>query len=281
MAKILLVEDDSFIADIYKKKFESSGFEVLNITNGRSVLKAVADQKFDIILLDLVIPEMSGLEVLKELRGPRYPAGLPIVIFSNLSNPEDRELAVELGANGFIPKTDFSPSQVVDEVNRYLRQFGEQNKNENRRLVKESATTKPTDPAEQPHSGKKRILFIEDEEVFIDMFVRKLEDEGYEVVIERNGTLGLERAQREKNLDLIITDAMLPGINGKDLVAGIHQAEESSQIPIFVISASVDDDDMGDMLSAGAIKAFLKTKILPSQLADEVTRFFHERDRNQ
>ena len=118
MAKILLVEDDSFIADIYKKKFESSGFEVLNITNGRAVLKAVDDQHFDIILLDLVIPEMSGLEVLKELRGPRYPAGLPIVIFSNLSNPEDRELAVKLGANGFIPKTDFSPSQVVEEVNR-------------------------------------------------------------------------------------------------------------------------------------------------------------------
>jgi DNA-binding response OmpR family regulator len=76
MAKILLVEDDSFIADIYKKKFESSGFEVLNITNGRSVLKAVADQKFDIILLDLVIPEMSGLEVLKELRGSAISSGL-------------------------------------------------------------------------------------------------------------------------------------------------------------------------------------------------------------
>jgi len=278
MAKILLVEDDTFIADIYKKKFESSGFEVVNITNGRSVLKVVEDQKFDIILLDLVIPEMSGLEVLKELRGPRYPAGLPIVIFSNLSNPEDRELAVELGANGFIPKTDFSPSQVVDEVNRYLRQFGEQNKNESRRLVKEEIKTEPT---EQVYSGKKRILFIEDEEVFIDMFVRKLEDEGYEVVIERNGTQGLARAQEEKNLDLIITDAMLPGINGKDLVAGIHQAKESSQIPIFVISASVDDDDMHDMLSAGATKAFLKTKIVPSQLADEVTQFFHEYDRNQ
>ncbi|MDQ5901897.1 MAG: hypothetical protein QG606_113, partial [Patescibacteria group bacterium] len=253
------------------------GFEVLNITNGRAVLKAVDDQHFDIILLDLVIPEMSGLEVLRELRGPRYPAGLPIVIFSNLSNPEDRELAVQLGANGFIPKTDFSPSQVVDEVNRYLRQFGEQGKNEGRRLVKEAVANQPT---EQPVSGKKRILFIEDEEVFVDMFVRKLEDEGYEVVVERNGTRGLERAQQEQNLDLIITDAMLPGINGKDLVAGIHQAPESSQVPIFVISASVDDDDMNDMLSAGATRAFLKTKIVPSQLADEVTEFFRERDRN-
>ncbi|MDQ5976662.1 MAG: hypothetical protein QG664_575, partial [Patescibacteria group bacterium] len=252
-------------------------FEVVNITNGRAVLKAVDDQHFDIILLDLVIPEMSGLEVLRELRGPRYPAGLPIVIFSNLSNPEDRELAVKLGANGFIPKTDFSPSQVVEEVNRYLRQFGEQGRNENRRLVSETMTRL----TEQSVSGQKRILFIEDEEVFVDMFVRKLEDEGYEVLIERNGTKGLERAQQEKGLDLIITDAMLPGINGKDLIAAIHQAPESSRIPIFVISASVDDDDMGEMLSAGAVKAYLKTKIVPSQLADEVTEFFRKRDDNQ
>jgi CheY-like chemotaxis protein len=52
-------------------------------------------------------------------------------------------------------------------------------------------------------------------------------------------------------------------------------------VPIFVISASVDDDDMSEMLSVGAVKAYLKTKIVPSQLADEVKDFFQERDRNQ
>lgn len=270
MAKILLVEDDPFIADIYKKKFESSGFEVLNITNGKSVLKVVEEEHFDIILLDLVIPEMSGLEVLQELRGPRYPTDLKIVIFSNLSNPEDREKAVKLGANGFISKTEFSPSQVVEEVNRYLHQFGEQDKNENRRLVSETASSLGM----RPDSERKRILFIEDEEVFVDMFGKKLLDEGYEVLVENDGVKGLERAMREDRLDLIITDAMLPGMNGKDVIGGIRSNEKTLRVPIFVISASVDDEDMHDMLAAGATRTYLKTKIVPSQLADEVRNFF-------
>ena len=61
MAKILLVEDDPFIAEIYQKKLESSGFETVNATSGKAVLKYVQEQKFDLILLDLVLPEMSGI----------------------------------------------------------------------------------------------------------------------------------------------------------------------------------------------------------------------------
>ena len=65
MPKILFVEDDPFIAEIYKKKFESSGFDMLNVVSGKAVLKEALAQKFDLILLDLVIPEMSGTEVLR------------------------------------------------------------------------------------------------------------------------------------------------------------------------------------------------------------------------
>ncbi len=277
MAKILLVEDDVFIADIYKKKFESSGFEVLNITNGRAVLKAVEEQHFDLIMLDLIIPEMTGLEVLRELRGPRYPADLKIIVFSNLSDPDDRDQAAKLGANGFISKTESSPSQVVDEVNRYLHQFGEQQRNESRRQENDVVSSEIKFDANVKR--RKRILFIEDEEVFVDMFGKKLTDEGYEVLVENNGTHGFERAQQEENLDLIITDAMLPGINGKDLIASIHTATKTASVPIFVISASVDDDDMGEIISAGATRAFLKTKIVPSQLVDEVRAFFKKSER--
>lgn len=130
MLKILLVEDDPFIAEIYKKKFESSGFEVSNAVTGKMVLKEVMAQKFDLVLLDLVIPELSGTEVLRELRtNPGYDPNLKIVVFSNLSSTEDREECLKLGANGFISKTEFSPSEVVVEINRFLNQFSEQEKN--------------------------------------------------------------------------------------------------------------------------------------------------------
>lgn len=121
MAKILLVEDDAFIAEIYEKKLSDAGFEVVNAKTGHEALKRIAETPFDLVMLDMVLPEMSGIEVLHELRSnAEYDKSLKVVIFSNLSGPEEREAAQKAGATGFISKTDFTPSQVVEEVRRYL-----------------------------------------------------------------------------------------------------------------------------------------------------------------
>lgn len=121
MAKILLVEDDEFIAEIYQKKLVDAGFEVVNVKTGKEVLKRVTETAYDLVLLDMVLPELSGMEVLQELRTkPEYDQNLKVVVFSNLSSPEEQEAAKKAGATGFISKTNFSPSQVIDEVKRYL-----------------------------------------------------------------------------------------------------------------------------------------------------------------
>lgn len=126
MAKILLVEDDEFIAEIYEKKLGDAGFDVTNVKNGRDALKRIAETKFDLVLLDIVLPEMSGKEVLHELRTkPEYDKNLQVVVFSNLSGPEEQEEARKAGATGFIAKTGFTPTQVLAEVNRYLGVGGE------------------------------------------------------------------------------------------------------------------------------------------------------------
>ena len=265
MAKILFVEDDPFIAEIYKKKFESSGFEVLNVTSGRAVLKEVQEQKFDLILLDLVIPELSGTEVLRALRtDPAYPEDLKVVIFSNLSSSEDREECLKLGADGFISKTEFSPSEVVAEVNRFLNQFSEQKKNFSRQ---------EQDPAEHPKLGK-RILFIEDEAVFVEMFGKRLRDEGYEVVTKPEGVSGLHEALNG-NYDMIITDVMMPGMDGREIVKQLKEVEAKKAVPIFVMSASLEDETIRMLSESGLVnKSFLKTQITPSELAYAVNDFF-------
>lgn len=121
MPKILLVEDDPFIAEIYEKKLTSAGFEVTNAKTGKEVLKRVSELTYDLVLLDMVLPEFSGMEVLQELRSkPEYDKSLKVVVFSNLSSSDEQEAALKAGATGFISKTNFSPSQVVDEIKRYL-----------------------------------------------------------------------------------------------------------------------------------------------------------------
>jgi CheY-like chemotaxis protein len=271
MARVLLVEDDPFIGEIYIKKFEASGFEVLNVVTGKGVLKAVAENgPFDIVLLDLVIPEMSGMEVLQELRNnPDYPKDLKIVVFSNLSSQEDRDQCIALGANGFISKTEFSPSEVIEEVNRFLRQWSEQGKNVARMNPVETPVVEG-----QEVPVKKKILLIEDQEDFVEMFGKRLQDEGYMVSIARDGQAGLLEATTNKH-DLIISDILMPNMNGHDMVTELRETEAGKDVPIFLFSASVEMESLRKLIESGAVnRVFEKTKLTPSELTYAVNEFF-------
>lgn len=275
MPRILFVEDDPFIAEIYKKKFETSGFDVVNVANGKAVLKEAKEQAFDLVLLDLVIPEMSGTEVLRELRhNPDYDPDMKIVVFSNLSSQEDRDQCLKLGANGFISKTEFSPSEVIGEINRFLRQFEEREKNMERAGQDEQAAE---ETRRQGKGAGKRVLFIEDEPVFIEMFGKRLRDEGYEVTAVRDGNSGLQAAL-DGTFDLIICDIMMPGMDGRELVMKLREAEKENDTPIFVFSASLDTAELKEMEATHDVeKTFLKTQITPSELTYAVNDFFEER----
>ena len=277
MPKLLLVEDDFFIAEIYKKKFETVGFEVVNATTGKQVLKELAENHYDLTLLDLVLPEMSGFDILREVRtAPGYSKDIRIVVFSNLSGPEERERAVKLGADGFISKTEYTPSKVLEEVNRYLRQFDEQKKNGARREEEMQTEGDALVNGEVKKSAAgKRILMIEDENVFAEMFSKRLIDEKYAVVVRENGLAGLEEAKNNP-YDMIITDAVLPGMMGGEIIQKLRAEESTRDIPIFLLSASLDEQQFEEA-SIGSTKAFLKTKITPSELVYEVNAIFMEK----
>ncbi len=270
MAKILFVEDDQFIAEIYMRKFQSSGFEVKNAKTGKEVLRFLKEDLYDLMLLDLVIPEMSGMDVLKELKtNPEYQGvNVKIVVFSNLSNEEDRRECLALGADGFIPKTEYSPSGVVEEVNRFLHQFREQDRNASFR----SEGTEAVEGARQTNG--KKILFIEDEKVFIDMFGRRLREEGYDVTIEQDGLKGLETASTNQ-FDLIISDVMMPGMFGHEMVEKLRESEHGRHIPIFLFSASVEETQFRELEESGIVhKVFMKMDVTPSKLVAEINQFF-------
>ncbi len=285
MIRVLLVEDDPFIGEIYVKKFQASGFDVVNVVTGKAVLKAVLESHFDIVLLDLVIPEMSGMEVLRELRTkPEYPKDLRIVVFSNLSSQEDRDQCVALGANGFISKTEFSPSEVIEEVNRFLRQFTEQGKNEERLGAVPSSegeaivATESQSVVSDSSSSAKKILLIEDQEDFVEMFAKRLQDEGYILNIARDGKAGYDEAVANR-YDMIISDILMPGMNGHEMVVKLRETEEGRNIPIFLFSASVEADTLKTFLESGLVQnVFEKTRITPSELTYAVNDFFASKE---
>src|SRR3989338_10059412 len=129
---------------------------------------------------------------------------MKVYIFSNLNSKEDQDRAFRNGADGFIAKAQYSPSELVEEVRRILQELKEHEKN---------TTPSATDVGgETTQESRKRILLIEDEGVFADMFGKKLQDEGYDVTIAKNGAWGIKEVQ-QKTHDLIIMDMMIPAMS--------------------------------------------------------------------
>jgi len=121
MSKIIIVEDDPMIAEIYQKKFSDSGFEVFMATNGDQALNLAKVQKPDVIMTDLIMSRMDGFQLIEALRsGEEYDPNIKIIVTSKLSQTEDREKAEKLGANGFVAKSEYSPSDLVKEVQRLI-----------------------------------------------------------------------------------------------------------------------------------------------------------------
>lgn len=248
------------ISEIYQKKFSDSGYEVFAVESGEQALKIARKEKVDAVISDLMMPKMDGFEVIRNLRDGTYDPGIKIIISSNLSQKEDRDKAMQLGADGFIAKSDFSPSELVAEVNRFLNQFNEQKKNQDKQESSEPIL---------PQSGKKKILMIEDEEIFIEMFGEKLKQDGFEVVTARNGAWGVKEAFKE-NFDLYIIDMVMPAMGGEEMITKLKMEDQTKNIPIIVLSASVDDETIKRVEEMGVETFFIKTQTTPGEVSNKV-----------
>ncbi|MBU3964471.1 response regulator [Patescibacteria group bacterium] len=118
MKKVLLVEDDPFLIDIYSTKLGESGFEVHLAKDGGAVLDFSKKIKPDIIILDIVLPHIDGWQILKQLRVEEGLKHTKIIILSNLSQKEEVEKGLSLGADKYLIKSDYTPTQVIDEINK-------------------------------------------------------------------------------------------------------------------------------------------------------------------
>ena len=119
-ANVLLVEDDNFLAQIYKKRFELAGYKVTLAENGEVGLVEVKKKRPDIILLDILMPLMDGFAVLVQLKENPDWATIPVVMLTNLGQKEDVEKGFALGAEDYLIKAHFKPSETVAKVQAIL-----------------------------------------------------------------------------------------------------------------------------------------------------------------
>ena len=117
---ILLIEDDPLLIDIYSTKLKESGFEVTVAEDGEKGLKSLEGTMPDLVLLDIVLPKQNGWEVLSKIRQNDRFKDLKVVLLSNLGQKEEIEKGLSLGADRYLIKAHFTPTQVVQEIQKLL-----------------------------------------------------------------------------------------------------------------------------------------------------------------
>lgn len=267
--KILIIEDERGLAEMYKLKFEKEGYVVLTAGDGASGLKMAQEELPDLVLLDIVMPGLDGFDVLRTLRGDPRTENLKIFVFSNLGQDDEIERGLQEGADKYLIKANLTPGQLMQKIEEEF--LADQMK---AKKDKESAGKKNgfTELKKTVPDGAHRILLIEDENDIITMYDLFLNHEGYNVDIARNGAWGLKLA-RERQYDLIIMDMVMPAMSGLELLKKLKAESLHQGIPILVVSNSAQDEDKDEAKREGATDYLLKSLLTPTNLVKEIKKY--------
>ena len=118
--KIVLVEDDALLGKLITKKLISAGYEISIAVDGESGLSSIREKSPDLVLLDLVLPNMDGFEILKRLKSNPATNKIPVIIISNLNQKEDMNRCFQLGASEYIVKAFFTSGEILEMIEKFI-----------------------------------------------------------------------------------------------------------------------------------------------------------------
>ncbi|HKB68696.1 MAG TPA: response regulator [Pyrinomonadaceae bacterium] len=241
MIKIFIIEDDEIVAEIYKGKLQAEGYRVEVAHDGKRGYLRLLTFEPDLLLLDMMIPELSGMEILKLIRANDALQQLPVIAFSGSDEMLDE--AKCLGATRVLSKAEFVPNQIVARITEVLA-FRQ-------RVVAESeAVFTHTREAWVPPAG--RILVVEDDPVIMELVKDVMHEEGYTVVAAQDGGEGYRILTKDCQFLAGIFDVKMPSIQGTDLLRHMQTEKRLSRIPVLIMTGEQSMALQAESFSAGA-----------------------------
>ena len=119
--KVLLVEDEDFIRDLFKRQLDLSGFSTDAFGTGQDGLAAITKNAYDLVLLDIMLPDINGLQILQSIRQNPVTKNIVVVLLTNLGQDAVIKQGFELGADGYLVKAAYTPDQIVQEVKNIIQ----------------------------------------------------------------------------------------------------------------------------------------------------------------
>ena len=258
--KILIIEDEVALLEVMRAKLTHSGYVVESAEDGEKGLGLIHSSKPDLILLDIVLPKMDGIQILEALQ--KEGNKIPIVIVSNSGQPVEIDQLLKLGARDYLVKANFTPQEVLNKVQSVFGDTMTVSPNEavasRARKIPASKNTAGTD-----------VMLIEDDRFLQDLLSKKLTLEGFSVRSAYDGEDGL-RLSKELQPRIILLDIILPGIDGFEFLSLAKKEAEIKNIQIIVLSNLGQREEINRAMDLGADDYLIKANFAPDEILNKV-----------
>ena len=201
--RLLLIDDDEAVHNILRHQLSRHGYRIHSAMSGKEGLQKALEENFDVIVLDILMPEMDGWQVLQKLKAETRTMSTPVVLYTIVA---DQEKGYALGADDYLVKP-ISKSKLLSTLKNYRRSSGN------------------------------KILLIDDDRHTLELVDAYLADMDYQLVKAENGREGLDILQLEQGTMIILLDLIMPVMNGFEFIDEVRKHPEFAKIPIIVISA--------------------------------------------
>jgi len=258
--KILIIEDDVFLAEVLINKLTSAGYETDHASNGKVGFDKIKTAKPDLILLDIILPEMNGYQILEAKQADPAIKDIPVIVVSNSGQPVEIKRAITLGVKSYLIKADINPDEAVSKVKEELAR------------LTGGAQSISINIAEPKFSGAvsgKKILWVEDDRFLKDIITVRLSNEGCNLMHAADEAEAFSILERETP-DVIMLDILLPGADGFEILQKIKANEKTKSIPVILLSNLSQPDDIKKGKELGAVKFLVKSTVTLDEIINEI-----------
>ncbi len=255
---LLIIDDNTMNRDMLSRRLEREGYAVVTASSGREGLDLIASEDFDLVLLDILMPEMDGYQVLQTLKEDPRTSAMPVIMLTAVHEIDSVIRCLELGVDDYLTKP-FNIPFVKSRIAAVLR-------GRPARLPDEENGV----PAD--HS---RILIIDDNAMNRDMLSRRLEREGYAVVAASSGREGLDLIASE-DFDLVLLDILMPEMDGYQVLGALKEDPRTFAMPVIMLTAVTDVESVKRCIDLGAADYLIKpfnSDLLKSRIEAVIAEF--------
>lgn len=239
---ILLVEDHQVQSDALAKMFRERNVNVQQAYTGVETLALLKEKHYDCLILDLNLPDVSGLDLLEQIKENDDYKDLPVIINTAMELDQEKMSRLLKYSDATVMKSTKSSDRILDEVNLFLHQVKQQEGKEKSKSTPQNTTS----------LKDKCILLVDDDMRNIFALSAVLDGFGFKVEIANDGEEALEKIEQMEKVDLVLMDIMMPKMDGFEAMTALRNNPKWKKIPIIALTAKAMKEDRDNCINAGA-----------------------------